>query len=59
MLNTQVDRLLRTKDDVTLSSRQRAAAIVARRVRLQWCSSCYPLCLVITPSSYNPVDVFH
>jgi antitoxin HicB len=32
---TQVDRLLSPKDDVTLSSLQRAAAIVGRRVMIQ------------------------
>lgn len=31
---TQVDRLLSAKDDVTLSSLQRAAAIVGRRVMI-------------------------
>jgi antitoxin HicB len=32
---TQVDRLLDAKDDITLSSLQRAAAIVGRRVTLE------------------------
>jgi antitoxin HicB len=32
---TQVDRLLDGKDDITLSSLQRAAAIVGRRVTIQ------------------------
>ena len=32
---TQVDRLLNAKDDVTLSSLQRAAAIVGRRVTVE------------------------
>ncbi|MGA2601932.1 MAG: hypothetical protein ABSH09_33630 [Bryobacteraceae bacterium] len=32
---TQVDRLLNAKDDVTLSSLQRAAAIVGRRVTIK------------------------
>ena len=32
---TQVDRLLDTKDDITLSSLQRAAAIVGRRVTIE------------------------
>jgi hypothetical protein len=32
---TQVDRLLDPEDDVTLSSLQRAAAIVGRRVRIE------------------------
>jgi antitoxin HicB len=32
---TQVDRLLNPKNDVTLSSLQRAAAIVGRRVTIQ------------------------
>ncbi len=32
---TQVDRLLNGKDDITLSSLQRAAAIVGRRVTIQ------------------------
>ena len=32
---TQVDRLLSAKDDITLSSLQRAAAIVGRRVSIQ------------------------
>ena len=32
---TQVDRLLNAKDDITLSSLQRAAAIVGRRVTIQ------------------------
>ena len=32
---TQVDRLLDAKDDVTLSSLQRAAAMVGRRVSIQ------------------------
>jgi plasmid maintenance system antidote protein VapI len=32
---TQVDRLLSAKDDVTLSSLQRAAAIVGRRVTIE------------------------
>ena len=32
---TQVDRLLDAKDDITLSSLQRAAAIVGRRVTIQ------------------------
>ena len=32
---TQVDRLLNAKDDVTLSSLQRAAAIVGRRVTIE------------------------
>ena len=32
---TQVDRLLSAKDDITLSSLQRAAAIVGRRVRIE------------------------
>jgi predicted XRE-type DNA-binding protein len=32
---TQVDRLLNAKDDITLSSLQRAAAIVGRRVRIE------------------------
>ncbi|MGO9094305.1 MAG: Fis family transcriptional regulator [Bryobacteraceae bacterium] len=31
---TQVDRLLNAKDDITLSSLQRAAAIVGRRVTI-------------------------
>ena len=31
---TQVDRLLSSKDDITLSSLQRAAAIVGRRVSI-------------------------
>ena len=34
---TQVDRLLDAKDDITLSSLQRAAAIVGRRAVLSWC----------------------
>lgn len=32
---TQVDRLLSAKDDITLSSLQRAAAIVGRRVTIE------------------------
>ena len=32
---TQVDRLLSAKDDITLSSLQRAAAIVGRRVTVE------------------------
>jgi antitoxin HicB len=32
---TQVDRLLNSKDDITLSSLQRAAAIVGRRVTIE------------------------
>ena len=32
---TQVDRLLNAKDDITLSSLQRAAAIVGRRVVIE------------------------
>ena len=32
---TQVDRLLDAKDDITLSSLQRAAAVVGRRVTIQ------------------------
>lgn len=32
---TQVDRLLNAKDDITLSSLQRAAAIVGRRVTIE------------------------
>ena len=32
---TQVDRLLNPKNDITLSSLQRAAAIVGRRVSIQ------------------------
>jgi transcriptional regulator with XRE-family HTH domain len=32
---TQVDRLLNGKDDVTLSSLQRAAAIVGRRLTIE------------------------
>jgi antitoxin HicB len=32
---TQVDRLLNGKDDITLSSLQRAAAIVGRRVTIE------------------------
>jgi antitoxin HicB len=32
---TQVDRLLNAKDDLTLSSLQRAAAIVGRRVTIE------------------------
>lgn len=32
---TQVDRLLNAKDDITLSSLQRAAAIVGRRVMIE------------------------
>ncbi len=32
---TQVDRLLDAKDDITLSSLQRAAAIVGRRVTIR------------------------
>ena len=32
---TQVDRLLSAKDDITLSSLQRAAAMVGRRVTIQ------------------------
>ena len=32
---TQVDRLLDAKNDVTISSLQRAAAIVGRRVRIE------------------------
>jgi antitoxin HicB len=32
---TQVDRLLSAKDDITLSSLQRAAAIVGRRVMIE------------------------
>jgi antitoxin HicB len=32
---TQVDRLLDAKDDITLSSLQRAAAIVGRRVMIE------------------------
>jgi hypothetical protein len=31
---TQVDRLLSARDDITLSSLQRAAAMVGRRVRI-------------------------
>ena len=31
---TQVDRLLSSKDDITLSSLQRAAAMVGRRVSI-------------------------
>ena len=34
---TQVDRLLDPKNDVTLSSLQRAAAIVGRRSQSHWC----------------------
>jgi antitoxin HicB len=33
---TQVDRLLDGKDDITLSSLQRAAAMVGRRVSIQF-----------------------
>ncbi len=32
---TQVDRLLSAKDDITLSSLQRAAAVVGRRVSIK------------------------
>ena len=32
---SQVDRLLDAKDDITLSSLQRAAAIVGRRVSIE------------------------
>ena len=32
---TQVDRLLNAKDDITLSSLQRAAAIVGRRISIE------------------------
>jgi antitoxin HicB len=32
---TQVDQLLNAKDDITLSSLQRAAAIVGRRVTIE------------------------
>ena len=32
---TQVDRLLSAKDDITLSSLQRAAAVVGRRVTIE------------------------
>ena len=32
---TQVDRLLNAKDDITLSSLQRAATIVGRRVTIE------------------------
>jgi transcriptional regulator with XRE-family HTH domain len=32
---TQIDRLLNAKDDITLSSLQRAAAIVGRRVSIE------------------------
>jgi antitoxin HicB len=32
---TQVDRILSAKDDITLSSLQRAAAVVGRRVSIQ------------------------
>jgi antitoxin HicB len=32
---TQVDRLLNAKDDITLSSLQRAAAIVGRRIVIE------------------------
>jgi len=32
---TQVDRLLNARDDITLSSLQRAAAIVGRRVMIE------------------------
>jgi len=32
---TQVDRLLNAKDDITLSSLQRAAAIVGRKVSIE------------------------
>ncbi len=32
---TQVDRLLDAKNDITLSSLQRAAAVVGRRVRIE------------------------
>ena len=32
---TQVDRLLNAKDDITLSSLQRAAAMVGRRVSIE------------------------
>ena len=32
---TQVDRILNAKDDITLSSLQRAAAIVGRRVTIE------------------------
>ena len=32
---TQVDRLLNAKDDITLSSLQRAASIVGRRVTIE------------------------
>jgi plasmid maintenance system antidote protein VapI len=32
---TQVDRLLNAKDDITLSSLQRASAIVGRRVTIE------------------------
>ena len=33
--STQVDRLLNAKDDITLSSLQRAAAIVGRRITIE------------------------
>jgi transcriptional regulator with XRE-family HTH domain len=33
--HTQVDRLLSAKDDITLSSLQRAAAILGRRVTIE------------------------
>ena len=36
---TQVDRLLDPKNDITLSSLQRAAAIVGRRVTIKLVSS--------------------
>ena len=32
---TQIDRLLSAKDDITLSSLQRAAAVVGRRVTIE------------------------
>jgi antitoxin HicB len=32
---TQIDRLLNAKDDITLSSLQRAAAVVGRRVMIE------------------------
>ena len=32
---TQVDRLLNAKDDITLKSLQRAAAVVGRRVTIE------------------------
>ena len=34
---TQVDRLLDPKNDITLGSLQRAAAMVGRRVTISWC----------------------